>query len=126
MCIRDRVVTAHEDPAKDSGINWDALARLNTTLCVLMGARRAAQIRERLLTAGMERDTPVAIVTSASTPQQHVRRMRLHELGETPVANPAVIVIGHVAETSVLAELPASATLPYPLTNDLIIQGTRP
>ena len=52
--------------------------------------------------------------------------MRLHELGETPVANPAVIVIGHVAETSVLAELPASATLRYPLTNDLIIQGTRP
>ena len=120
------VVTAHEDPAKDSGINWDALAKLNTTLCVLMGARRAAQIRERLLIAGMDRETPVAIVTSASTPNQSVHRLSLHELGETPVANPSVIVIGHVADTSLLADLQPTMTLPDSLTNDLIIQGTRP
>ena len=108
------VVTAHEDPTKDTGINWSALAALGTTLCVLMGARRAAQIRERLLNAGMAADTPVAIVIAASTPNQEVRRMTLRELGEVPVPNPAVIVIGKVADTSLLAQLPTDLLTDVP------------
>lgn len=102
------VVTAHEDPAKPDGLNWQALADLGTTLIVMMGARRAQAIRERLLAAGMCANMPVAIVASASTPQQHVRHLVLRELGEVPVPNPAVIVIGQVAASPVLAQtLPA-------------------
>jgi uroporphyrin-III C-methyltransferase len=100
------VVTAHEDPNKADGLNWQALAQLNTTLVVLMGARRTVQIRERLLASGMSRDTPVAIIYSASTPDQTVDRLPLHRLGEYPVPNPAVIVIGQVAAASVITGLP--------------------
>ena len=106
------VVTAHEDPDKAAGLNWEALAQLNTTLVVLMGARRASQIRDRLTAAGMAPDTPVAIVISASTPQQQVRRLELAELGDEPVPNPAVIVIGEVARHPVITGLP---TTPAPL-----------
>ena len=100
------VVTAHEDPTKTNALNWQALVELSTTLVVLMGARRAPKIRARLLDAGMRADMPVAIVTSATTPQQQVRRLTLDELGATPVENPAVIVIGEVAADSVLEDLP--------------------
>ena len=75
------VVTAHEDPNKADGLNWDALAQLNTTLVVLMGARRAAKVSDRLIGAGMSPETPVAIVVSATTPYQQVLRMPLDQLG---------------------------------------------
>jgi len=95
------VVTAHEDPSKPDGLNWHALAELGTTLVVLMGARRAEKIRARLLEAGMPGTTPVAIVTHATTPHEQIHRCELDELGIDPVANPSIIVIGHVAGTPV-------------------------
>jgi len=124
------VVTAHEDPHKTTGLNWNALARLNTTLVVLMGARRAAQIRERLLEAGMDAATPAAVVVSASTPNQQIIRLPLRELGERPVPNPAVIVIGEVAAEPVINNLPLSPSAsgsadPVELSAELLIQGTQ-
>ncbi|MEZ5411417.1 MAG: uroporphyrinogen-III C-methyltransferase [Acidimicrobiales bacterium] len=96
------VVTAHQDPATDTTLDWDALARLGTTLVILMGAARAGAIRRRLLGAGRCPDTPVAVVTAATTPRQRVARLTLAELGDTPVANPSIIVVGEVAARSVL------------------------
>jgi len=96
------VVTAHQDPATDTELNWDALARLGTTLVILMGAARAGAIRRRLLAAGRAPSTPVAVVTAATTARQRVARLTLGDLGDTPVANPSVIVIGEVAARSVL------------------------
>ena len=91
------VVTAHQDPATDRSLDWEALARLGTTLVILMGAARAAAFRDRLLGGGMDPLTPVAIITDATLPTMRETRMRLGELGDTPVANPSVIVIGAVA-----------------------------
>lgn len=96
------VVTAHQDPATDTELNWDALARLGSTLVILMGAARAGAIRRRLLAAGRAPSTPVAVVTAATTARQRVTRLTLAELGDAPVANPSVIVIGEVAARSVL------------------------
>jgi len=121
------VVTAHEDPTKSDAVNWRALAQLNTTLVVLMGARRAAQIRERLLDAGMPSDTPAAIVVSASTPHQQVHRLALADLGVVPVQNPAVIVIGDVASSPVITDLPVEATATSSLPTALALtQGIQP
>jgi len=120
------VVTAHEDPTKSSTIDWHTLARLDTTIVVMMGARRAAQIRDQLLAGGMAPTTAVAIVTRASTPEQHVTRLRLAELGVEPVDNPSVIVIGAVAESPVLADAagdPAKADTTDLLPSELVIQG---
>jgi uroporphyrin-III C-methyltransferase len=91
------VITAHQDPANDRVLDWDALARLGTTLVVLMGAARARAIATRLLAAGMPADTPVAVVTDASQPEQTDVRLTLDRLGLVPVPNPSVIVIGAVA-----------------------------
>ncbi len=102
------VVTAHQDPTGPNSLNWDALATLGTTLVVLMGASRAGLIRDRLLSAGMSPETAVAIATSATTSSQTVNRLRLAELGDEPVANPSVIVIGAVADDAKLSELTRS------------------
>ncbi len=91
------VITAHQDPANDRTLDWDALARLGTTLVILMGASRAAAFRDRLLAGGMRPDMPVAIITEASTDNESERRLVLSELGTEPVPNPSVIVVGAVA-----------------------------
>jgi uroporphyrin-III C-methyltransferase len=91
------VVTAHQDPATDRAINWEALAQVGTTLVILMGAARAASFRDRLLGGGMRADMPVAIITNACTPNMTEHRCTLAELGVTRVPNPSVIVIGAVA-----------------------------
>ena len=94
------VVTGHQDPATDRHLDWDALARLGTTLVVLMGASRAGILADRLVAAGMEPSTPVAVVSDATLPTQEVHRTTLAGLGELPVRAPATIVIGEVAASS--------------------------
>ena len=94
------VVTGHQDPAETDPLDWEALARLGTTLVVLMGASRAATIADRLLTAGMAPATPVAAVESATSVEQRVLRSRLDELAdlaEGTIQAPAVLVVGEVA-----------------------------
>jgi uroporphyrin-III C-methyltransferase len=95
------VVTGHEDPAADRHLDWDALARLGTTLVVLMGASRVAAIADRLLDAGMDPTTPVAAVQSATTVAQRTLRARLADLADPEldlsIDAPAVLVIGTVA-----------------------------
>lgn len=91
------VITAHQDPASGQSIDWDAAARLGTTLVVLMGATRTAVIAERLLTGGLPSDTPVAAVESATTTHQRVHRTNLAKMADLTVRPPAVLVIGAVA-----------------------------
>ena len=97
------IVTAHQDPAKGSGLDWDALARSGTTLVVLMGAARARSVSQRLIAGGMRPDMPVAVITSATNPDQSIDRITLARLGEMPVCNPSTIVIGEVAALDVTA-----------------------
>ena len=91
------VITAHQDPANDRTLNWDALATLGTTLVILMGASRAAAIRDRLIAGGMASSTPVAIIGNATQPNQTETRATLAELGTQPIESPATIVVGDVA-----------------------------
>jgi uroporphyrin-III C-methyltransferase len=105
------VVTAHQDPANDRVLDWDALARLGTTLVILMGAARAGAIAARLLEAGMAASTPVAIITNATTPQQTDERFTLADLEERPVRSPSIIVIGDVAGVDLRTALTPSEAL---------------
>ena len=94
------VVTGHQNPAGSNPLDWEALARLGTTLVVLMGASQVAEIADRLLTAGMAPATPVATVESATSVEQRVLRTRLDELAdlaEGTIRAPAVLVVGEVA-----------------------------
>ena len=64
------VVTAHQDPGSDP-LDWSALVRSGLTIVVMMGARRAADVRDALLAAGLSHATPAAVATDATGPDQH-------------------------------------------------------
>jgi uroporphyrin-III C-methyltransferase len=107
-------LTGHETPGKpESTIDWAAYAQLRATLCIYMGARKFAGIAEQLTDGGLAIDTPVAIVSRASRPDEQVKLLTLADLirgdgGE--IAAPALAIIGEVARVPALArELAASA-----------------
>ena len=97
------VITAHQDPSSSRWLDWDALAQAGTTLVILMGAARTTQIADRLRAGGMADDTPVAVISAATTRSQRVDRTDLAGLRHLRVASPATIVVGAVAATDVLS-----------------------
>jgi len=110
------VVTGHEDPAKDeSSVDWTALAEAGGTIVVLMGVTRLPEYTGALLDAGMDPETPVAMVERATWPAQQVATGTLATIvearDEVGIEPPAITIIGAVADirTEVLdAMLPQS------------------
>ena len=98
-------VTAHEDPAKDSGfIDWSLLAKETGTVVFLMGAGRISSIAERLMEKGMAADTPCAIVQDATTLAQRHIVSTLESIGfqaeHHHLGSPCIIVVGKVVSLS--------------------------
>lgn len=102
-------VTGH---ARQDGTppDWQALAVLDMTLVIYMGMARCGDIQSRLLEGGKPADTPVAVIHSATMPDQaHL----LTTLGELPGAlarsslgSPAIIVVGDVVRFAAIAQAP--------------------
>jgi len=91
------VVTGHSRHAVDRETNWEALATAGGTIVVLMGVAHRGAIADRLLAGGLAPDTPVLAVHWGTRPEQQSRRLRLDELGVTPLVPPVTLVIGAVA-----------------------------
>ena len=97
-------VTGHEDPTKDeSAVDWTALADTGGTLVVLMGVGKLPAYTAALREAGMDPDTPVAMVERATWPDQRVVTGTIETIVEVRdregVEPPAITVIGEVAAT---------------------------
>jgi uroporphyrin-III C-methyltransferase len=95
------LVTGHEDPTKDeSAVDWDALARTGGTIVVLMGVSKLPEYTRALQTAGMDPETPIALVERGTWPDQQVATGTLATAVETRdaagIEPPAVTVIGDV------------------------------
>jgi siroheme synthase len=106
------IVTGHEAVDSES-VDWRAVARIGSTVVVLMGIERRSAIAERLVEGGLATDTPCAVVMHATTPQQRVWAGRLDQLADADVESPAVMVIGAVAAmANEAAALVAERTLP--------------
>ena len=96
--------------------NWAALARSGMTLVLLMAIDHLAAITAALLAAGLGAETPCAAVSDGWTPRQHVVTAPLRDLAaavsRSGIANPAVIVIGDVAQLASSAHLLPGAPTP--------------
>jgi uroporphyrin-III C-methyltransferase len=97
-------VTGHEDPSKpESIVDWEALAETDGTLVVLMGVGRLPEYTAALREAGMDGETPVALVERGTWPAQQVATGTLETIvaarDEVGIEPPAVTVIGDVAAT---------------------------
>ncbi|MDH2997669.1 sirohydrochlorin ferrochelatase [Pasteurellaceae bacterium LFhippo2] len=80
--------------------NWDTLARSNQTLVVYMGTIKASELSHQLQKYGRASNTPVAIVSNGTLPNQQVRIGILENLAELVenAETPALIVIGEVVK----------------------------
>ncbi len=97
------VITGHEDPNKpDSVHNWDALAKSASTLVFVMGMANLPSISENLIQAGMNKDTPAALVYKATTPEHRSITGTIENLPqlakEHNFTNPCLIVVGDVVK----------------------------
>ncbi|HEX7734241.1 MAG TPA: uroporphyrinogen-III C-methyltransferase [Ktedonobacteraceae bacterium] len=101
------IVTGHETPEHTEPlVDWEALARLNGTLVILMGVGTLLLISEKLTRAGMDPATPVAVIEQGTIARQRVVRAPLSEIAErvttAGLRSPAVIVVGRVVDLSPL------------------------
>jgi uroporphyrinogen III methyltransferase/synthase len=99
------VVTGHrrkggEGADEGLGLDWDALARMDT-LIVLMGVGNLPVIARELLAAGRDPQTPAALIRWGTTPQQAMVDGTLGTIAdrarEAGLRPPAVLVVGGVA-----------------------------
>lgn len=98
------IVTGHEEPGKDSPLDWEAIARLGGTLVVLMGISRLEKNVSALIEGGKSPDTPAAIVEKGGWPEQRLVTGKLGEIAEKArienVESPAILVVGDVVRLS--------------------------
>lgn len=99
-CSSVHIITGHKRAGKDYDMDFEALVRTGGTLVFLMGVAALPVICKGLISGGMDRDTPAAIlqqgttagqkkiVATVSTLEDEVRRQGI----ETP----AIIVVGKV------------------------------
>ncbi len=100
-----KIVTAHEDPLKESGfLDWSLLAKETGTLVFLMGAGRINEISEALIREGMDSSTPCAIIQDATLPSQKHLVSTLAGMGleaeKNGMGSPCIIVVGKVSGLS--------------------------
>jgi uroporphyrinogen III methyltransferase/synthase len=95
-------ITGHEDPGKDeSSLNFQALAGMDT-LVFYMGVGNLSGIAERLIAAGRDGSTPVAIVANATRPNQRTLVATLATAADAAeragLKPPAVLIVGQVVQ----------------------------
>jgi uroporphyrin-III C-methyltransferase len=96
------LVTGHEDPTKEeSAVDWEALAATGGTIVVLMGVGKLPEYTAALREAGMDPETPVALIEKGTWPDGRAVRGTLETIvsvrDEAGIEPPAVTVIGGVA-----------------------------
>lgn len=95
------LITGNEDPEKeDSSLRWQHLATGVDTLIFYMGMRNLPLIVKKLLEHGRAPETPVALVTWGTRPEQRTVTGTLADIEEKArragLSHPVIIVVGEV------------------------------
>ena len=92
-------VTGHAASGAEPDLDWTALAKANHTVAIYMGLSTAPAIAARLIAAGRASSTPVAVVESASLPEERRLLTTLADLGAAvaDLDGPALLIVGEVA-----------------------------
>ncbi len=101
-------LTAHQ-ASESEGANWSKLVSSGSTLVIYMPGLNFREISARLKAAGLETDTPCALISRATTPRQRIFRTTIGELPLAPrLPAPTLLVVGEVvrlADSSALEDL---------------------
>lgn len=102
------LVSGHLKDNEDA-LAWAERARAGETVVVYMGLSQAADIRDRLLRAGVSPALPVALIENGTRPDQQVSAGSLQALPALAARHgngPVLLVIGAVAATARISALP--------------------
>lgn len=96
-------VTGHEDPGKvKSPVQWKKLAKSVETIVIMMGLSRIGVISKQLVSGGLSKTTPVAVIHKGTNEDQKVVIGNLSNIAQKIKSNhinpPSIIIIGNVVK----------------------------
>ena len=96
-------------------LDWSRVASDDATLVVYMPGHNFALLANRLTAAGFAGETPCAIISRATTPQQRIHRTTVSDLPQSPrLASPTLLVVGEVVRFADRGLVAEAASLPGP------------
>ena len=98
-------VTGHEDLEKNKeAVRWKKLAKSTDTIVVMMGLSRIGIISKQLLSGGMDKKTPVAVIQDGTTSKQKMITGTISNIAQkikqSKIRPPSIIIIGKVVSLS--------------------------
>lgn len=98
-------VTGHEDAKKTKGIvDWKKLARAVDTIVIMMGLSRLEIISKKLISGGLDKNTPVAVIQNGTTDEHRLIKGTLSNISkkvnEAKIKPPTIIIVGKVVKLS--------------------------
>lgn len=98
-------VTGHEDAMKTKEVvDWKKLARAVDTIVIMMGLSRLEIISKKLISGGLQKNTPVAVIQNGTTDQHRMIKGNLNNISkkvsQAKIKPPSIIIIGKVVDLS--------------------------
>jgi uroporphyrin-III C-methyltransferase len=98
-------VTGHEDAKKSEGVvDWKRLAKAVDTIVIMMGLSRLEIISKKLISGGLSKNTPVAVIQNGTTDEHRMIKGTLSniskKISEAKIKPPSIIVVGKVVNLS--------------------------
>lgn len=96
-------VTGHEDPGKiKSPVQWKKLAKSVETIVIMMGLSRIGIISKQLISGGLSKTTPVAVIHKGTNDDQKILIGNLsnvaQKIKDAKFTAPSIIIIGNVVK----------------------------
>jgi len=89
-------LTAHQAEGSEAA-NWSKLAGSGATLVIYMPGQNYPEVAAKLKSAGVAGETPCAVISRATTPQQRTHISTIDQLRRSPkLAAPTLLVVGEV------------------------------
>jgi uroporphyrin-III C-methyltransferase len=89
-------LTAHQ-ASNSEAAEWSKLAGSGSTLVIYMPGQNYEGLSAKLRAAGLAAETPCAVISRASSPQQRTHITTISELKSAPrLASPTLLVVGEV------------------------------
>lgn len=89
-------LTGHECIGPNTSVDIRKIALSADTLVIFMGSRNLKTIAEKLLSAGMKKTTPVAVIEKGTLPDQRTTVFKLENISNSNrrFETPALIIVG--------------------------------
>ncbi|HEX5458070.1 MAG TPA: uroporphyrinogen-III C-methyltransferase [Candidatus Nitrosotalea sp.] len=98
-------VTGHEDAKKKEGVvDWKRLAKAVDTIVIMMGLSRLDIISKKLISGGLSKNTPVAVIQNGTTDEHKMIKGTLSNISkkvtQAKIKPPSIVIVGKVVNLS--------------------------